>query len=418
MPGYMNFFKKLFSREPEDITLKQIELEDWLQENSESFLKETNNKIQKKFGEIEKLKEELLHKLSKLAKAELVNPDIPEREKHIMHGNRINYIQKTESFIDDLELPDIDYEIINEFCTDFEKQLKNFNRITSKGYFVLTNFFDKDMKEIASDIKTIEGNIIEILNALTDKKTGQFKVLSIKIRKLNELNVNKEKFSKELIEMENELEYSEERKVKLQDRVQSLKNSKEYNNFYKFEKQKQELNQEIHDLNFKLNNSIKSLDKILRKYMHSSIKKDLISHYLESPIQALNQDSKFEIIKLFDRLKVEIKKGHIEVKEKQKDKINRQIEKITKDYLSKIRNKYVKLKEEKTKVNNNMEKLNIMMDYKELQYQAEHIHDKIIRLNEQITEKKDLIMNLNISQKTKQLENALSEFSGHNITIK
>ena len=414
----MNFFKKLFSREPEDLTLKQIELEDWLQENSEDFLTESNKKIKKSFAEIDKIKSELLRKLSKLGEAELVNPDIPEREKHIMRGNRANYIQKTESFLEDIELPELDYEIINNFCTDFERQLKNFNQSTSKGYFVLTNFFDKEMKEIAMLIKHIEDSVIQLLNILKDKKTGQFKILSGKIRRLNELNVNKEKFAKNLIELENELENSEDRKIRLQQRVQSLKNSKDFNNFYKFEKQKQELNQEINDLNFKLNNSIKSLDKVLRKHMHSSLKKDLISHYLESPLQALDKDSKFEILKIFEKLKLEIKKGHMEVKEKQKDKILRQIEKITKAYLSKIRNKYEKLKDERTKINDKMEKLNIMMDYKELQYQAEHIHDKIIKLNDLITEKKDIILNLNISQKTKQLENALSDFSGNDIKIK
>ncbi len=414
----MNFFKKLFSREPEDLTLKQIELEDWLQENSEDFLIESNKKIKRNFAEIDKIKLELLRKLSKLGEAKLVNPDIPEREKHIMQGNRLNYIQKTESFLEHIELPELDYEFINDFCTDFERQLKQFNQSTSKGYFVLTNFFDKEMKEIAMLIKHIEDRVIQLINILKDKKTGQFKILSGKIRKLNELNVNKGKFAKKLIELENELENSEDRKIRLQQRVQSLKNSKDFNNFYKFEKQKQELNQEINDLNFKLNNAIKSMDKVLRKHMHSSLKKDLISYYLESPLQALENDSKFEIIKIFDRLKLEIKKGYIEVKEKQKDKVLRQIEKITKAYLLKIRDKYGKLKDARTKINDKMEKLNIMMDYKELQYQAEHIHDRIIRLNEQITEKKDFILNLTITQKTKQLEKALSEFSGYNVKIK
>ena len=58
------------------------------------------------------------------------------------------------------------------------------------------------------------------------------------------------------------------------------------------------------------------------------------------------------------------------------------------------------------------------MDYKELQYQAEHIHDKILKLTNKITEKKDLILNLNIDQKTKQLEKALSDFSDYNVKIK
>lgn len=414
----MNFFKKLFSREPEDLTLKQIELEDWLQENSEDFLTESNKKIMKRFSEINKLKSELMNKLSKLEDAKLVNPDIPEREKHIMYGNRVNYIKKTDSFLENIELPEIDYELINDFCNDFETQLKEFNQHTSKGYFVLTNFFDKEMKEIALHIKNLEDNVIKILTILKDKKTGQFKSLSVKVRQLNELNVSKENLAKNLIELENELENAEDRKTKLQEKVQSLKNSKDFNNFYKFEKQKQELEKEINELNFRLNNSIKSMDKVLRKYMHSSLKKDLISYYLESPLQALEKDTNFEILEIFKRLKLEIKKGYIEVKEKQKDKILRQIEKITKDYLVKIRDKFEKLKDEKKKINDKMEKLNIMMDYKELQYQAEHIHDKIIRLNEQITEKKDFILNLNITQKTKQLEKALSEFSGYNVKIK
>jgi len=123
----MNFFKKLFSREPKDLTLKQIELEDWLQENSEDFLIESNKKIKRNFAEIDKIKLELLRKLSKLGEAKLVNPDIPEREKHIMYGNRLNYIQKTESFLENIELPELDYELINDFCTDFERQLKQFN---------------------------------------------------------------------------------------------------------------------------------------------------------------------------------------------------------------------------------------------------------------------------------------------------
>ncbi len=414
----MNFFKRLFSRKPEDLTLKQIELEDWLEENSEDLLKEINHNIKKKFSEIEKTKTELMSKLSKLGKAELLNPDIPEREKHIMHGNRLNYIQKTESFLETIKLPELDYDVINDFCIGFGAQLKEFNQHTSKGYFVLTNFFDKEMKEIAFLIKNLETNIISIINILKDKRIKQFKLLSKKIRELNELNLNKEKLSKDLLRLEDELENAETRKARLQEKVQSLKDSKDFNDFYKFEKQRLDIEKEINELRFKFNNSIKAIDKVLRKYMHSSLKKDFISHYLEQPLHALEKDNKFEILDILNRLKQEMNKGHIEIKEKQKHKILRQIQKITKDYLVKIKTRFEELKNEKKKVNDKMERLNIIMDYKELQYQAEHIHNKILKLTEQITEKKDQIFNLNIIQKTKQLEKALSDFSGYNIRIK
>jgi hypothetical protein len=40
-----HYFKKLFSKEPEEITLSQIELKGWLEENSGNLLKEENRRI-------------------------------------------------------------------------------------------------------------------------------------------------------------------------------------------------------------------------------------------------------------------------------------------------------------------------------------------------------------------------------------
>ena len=53
-----------------------------------------------------------------------------------------------------------------------------------------------------------------------------------------------------------------------------------------------------------------------------------------------------------------------------------------------------KLKIEKTKLNNKADKLTIMMDYKELQYQTEHTTEKIDRLHNEIEDIKSNLSNL------------------------
>lgn len=413
----MNFLKKLFTRVPEEVIVKSIELEEWLESISTDVLDGINQEIRRRLNEIQGIKKEIKQKLVDLNNAKLLNPDISEREKHVMRGNRENYIRRTGSFIDEIKLPEFNYDQLQLFCNNFETMLREFNTVTSKGYFVLTNFFNKEMKEIVILIKKLENNTLKILNLLKSKEVKHYNFLHNKISEFNKSSVESKKLVKEIKELEVEIEDSEDKKSSFMEKKDSLKTSKDFNQFNKYENEKKNIDDKLSRLGFKLNNSLKSIDKVLRKFMHGSLQEKIISEYLDDPVSALDRDINLEILKVLNKLKQAIKKGHLEVKDKQKHKILKNIERINKTLLESLREEFHNLVGEKQKYNEKLKKLTIMMDYKELQYQMEHIHDKIKRLSDELSEKKHILTNLNFEQKHKRLEKAFSEFTGDNIII-
>lgn len=410
----MNFFKRLFSREPENIDLNSTELKEWLENISADVLADVNSKIQATNSEIDEHRTKLRNNLVNLESTKLINPNIPEREKHIMQGNRSNYVQKANQFLDNINLPKRDYEQIEDFTRDFEDKLKKFNENTSRAYFVLKNYFDKEMIEIAHVVKNIESKSITLMNLVNNTKIKQYKSLFARIKELNNNLTESEKISKNILEFENELDEVKKRKVSLQKKIDALKQSRDFKEFYDLEQQRKDIEKGISSVNQGLNNSLKNVDKALRKLLHDT-KNKLIAAYLESPLTALEQDTQLELLTILSTLKKEIVRGHIEVK--YKDKVLNNLKNINRDYLKNILEENGSLKRQRSDINQRRKNLSVMADYKDVEYQIDHVTEKIENLTNLIKEKKNYLAHLETEQKLKRLERALSEYSGYNVNL-
>lgn len=295
----MSFFRKLFSREPQEITINSNEIEDWLNNTSSEILSDINNRIKGTHTDINNFKTKLKKSLAKLENAELINPNIPEREKHMMNGNRVNYVQKANLFLNEIELPE-EYKKIELFTNDFEERITKFNQNTSRAYFILKNYFDKDMREIATNFKNIEKSIIELISVFNNDKIRQYKSLLSRIRELNQNQDESNELSKKINELEKELEEAKDKKILLEKKIETLKHSKDFKEFHDLEQQRKQVESGILELNQKLNNALKAFDKALRKYLHDT-KNKLIAAYLDNPISALEHDKSFEFVVLLSR---------------------------------------------------------------------------------------------------------------------
>ncbi|MBU1849956.1 MAG: hypothetical protein KKH40_04485, partial [Nanoarchaeota archaeon] len=153
--GLFNFFKK--KSEPQEITFK--ELETWI----DSFLekKDVSKRIEgfKQFSE-NKIKE-ARDAINELESATLLNEKIPERVKHILSGNRKNYIQKINFFLDDLEFPKKRTEI-RTFSIELSKKIDKLSEETQKSFFVLKEFLETEAATVAKKIKEIESESIKL----------------------------------------------------------------------------------------------------------------------------------------------------------------------------------------------------------------------------------------------------------------
>ncbi len=106
--GFFDFLKRFSNKEVE------IELEESTLENIDGQIDSWSKKVLvSTTTDLDNLKKLLSEKKSKaiensekLLKAKLKNPNIPERAKHIMEGNRKMYIQRVERFLETASLPE------------------------------------------------------------------------------------------------------------------------------------------------------------------------------------------------------------------------------------------------------------------------------------------------------------------------
>jgi len=102
--GIFDFLKFKEKEEIEEIKLE--ELEPWIDSWSKKAFEDANLKLVSIRQRITEEKNKLLESIQNLEKAELKNPNIPERAKQIMEGNRKTYILKLNSLLEEINLPE------------------------------------------------------------------------------------------------------------------------------------------------------------------------------------------------------------------------------------------------------------------------------------------------------------------------
>jgi hypothetical protein len=414
--GGIDFFKILFSREPEQFTLNQIELKEWLDNISQSSLKEDTSSLKKILVDAKDAKIHLKEKVDLLEKAELMNKNIPDREIHIMQGNRTNYINKVYSFIEHTKLPEPIFDKIEIFCSEFQNQLNQLTEDTAKGYFVLKNFFDSDMADIASSIKEFEACVKELKSVLNGDKVTAYRKLSAKIRELNEASIKKETMSEELKKLDDEIKATEAKKMTFETKLNNQKEGQEFQMHLKMETEKKDLEDSITKLRDRLNNIIKPLDKEIKKVSHDTENK-LLEGYLENTLNALIEDNELSVLNSIEQIKKDIQSNE-EIKEKQKEKLLGYANELTKETLGQIRKEYFETMNHKAMVEEILSRSSTVIDMKELEYQIEHVTEKLKRLNHDYQEKGSLLDKLKIEDRAKKLEEELSEFASKKVIIK
>ena len=127
----MSWLRRIFKREqeeddfiPEDITIELHKIGSWIEKRLDSSFEKIQPDIESSMESLEKLQDDLDEHLSKLGKEELHNPNITEREIHLMEGNRDSYIQHHTLFIQQSVVPEkLDYRNTSTFCENFEQLL-------------------------------------------------------------------------------------------------------------------------------------------------------------------------------------------------------------------------------------------------------------------------------------------------------
>jgi hypothetical protein len=388
----------------------RISLDDameFLQDASGKSLGQQHSDLSKISKNIENAREDITSLLKEIP--ENVPGEYTKRELQIMQGNREVYIKKTLEFLRRLDVqPDI--LSLGEHSDSLEKQLNDYHAASSRAYYVMTHFCDDVMKEIASRLKMIETAVLKLRQLSKDEKVVMLKALKSAVNDLTESIEQKKNLEKAIEEAREELAAEEAKLEALKEKKRSLKDSKDYSEFAILDSKKKQYEEEISRLNSRLLNDLDIFSRAAKKFSRGD---NLMAIYLDDPLKALSNDPNLEIMRIIEKIRLEISFGHLDVK--QKDKLLHHD--LGKEHFEKVREEYDSLKKARSETVSRQSRLSIMMDYKEIEYMVENHENKVKRLKGSIEEKNDLLAHLNIEAKISRLEEKASQLTGRKVII-
>jgi hypothetical protein len=315
------FLKDIFSEKVEDEILSISELKALLLEKQKDLEEEYARLLKEKVKELENHRAELRAALQNLESAELRNPNIPEKAKHFMQGNRAAYVRLGGLFEKNIVVPK-EISVVDHCIASFDSEVHRFTESTNRSYMILQDFFANESHQVAKMIKLVDSSFSELRDCEQKKTLSSInQLLGLIESHDSKVSLRKAKTS-ELESGKKELSTKQELREKLAIDTENLLKSKEYKEFleikehyHREEDQKKKYERVFLD-------RFVVLEKPLRRLAHVAFEEEkFITKYLEDPLPALIGDYDLHILATLEKLRTIVEKNEIELDEKRKVKV-------------------------------------------------------------------------------------------------
>ncbi|MBW3016083.1 hypothetical protein KY309_00550 [Candidatus Woesearchaeota archaeon] len=364
----MEWFKRLFYQKK---TLEEVK--NWLQEELEKHEKQQQDTIKAAEQEMPDLLISAKEETENLEKAELRNPNVPERAKHYMQGNREQFIKLTNKFLENLFIPK-DETDTSQLNLLFHQYAQNITRPSA----ILTEFFGEEVKKIRGALAKIEEKIVEIRKIQTQKQ--EIEKIKEKIQTIENIEKEQEEIKKQKEEYQEKLQQATNKRETLKKEKEEFTSRPEYlkikEDIVSSAKERQEAEQEITGLFLALSDPIK-------KYAHKT-KNAKIAKYAEQPLDALIKDYSLSILKHKKELENAITKGELELKPERTQKALEALKQLTKEKLSEMIHRYAKAKKREADVHNDVADRPVMKEYEQYAIELKTITTDIEQIEKTI----------------------------------
>jgi len=402
----LKFLKNIFRKETEQLKLKTDELEKWFDEKTQSYSSELGDIVKDRIKQLETIKASLDEDMKTLSEEEIKEEEkILPKVKNVVLAARQNYIRELSYLLKDLNIGDSDKRTIINSCKIAQEKLDMFSQKTAKAYYTTQHLFHKPLESIAEHLKELSKTVTELNDSVRRSKTFKADDIRNYISKLKKDKEIINEWSQSLKELKKKKTESEEQCSNIDGQIQQLKHTEEYKKYEKDLEKLSELKEELTRKSNEIFGLIAPMQAAIKKYERIAMDNvDTLKRYLADVVAGFLQDEKNILLEILEKIKNTIDKGSIEVKDKKKDKILKQIEQITKEKLEEMRKEYnniqQKIEDTKKEIENNQsqEKQEEMIKKKEdIKSQSETIQKDIDEVKEMISkididkEKKDAI---------------------------
>jgi len=396
--GLFNFLKK---KELEVISFDEIE--NWL----DTYLdrKDLNTRLGRFKEELLKQKEFLSGSLNELNETSLMNPDIPERAKHIMQGNKDEYIRKMKAFIEIIDVPG-HYRDIGFFSSKLSEDIDGLGEKTQKNFFVLREFFEREVSKIAKIVKKMEDNVIDFRQELEKENLDEINGIRSMLKQLEDDIITKKDIRLNKVTAENTMKNIMEKEKKIIAKIEELKNSSGHQKLKDLKEKKEKLNNVLEDMKKELKSDFSTLERALKKYAHNSPDEKIVSSYLEDPVESLNSDPEIKISQIIFELSEKL--ADLDIKGK-KENIQKVIEKLTKDHLESKKSDIKKIREDINTANVTMKGNTTILNISEQETFLKDIERKKEEQEEEMQEVENQLERINVSLSRQKIKAKVKE---------
>ena len=405
----LQFLKQLFSSKPKEVKVAFSELEEWLDTKAGPFREQLESDIKHIIDEVQKESKNIITLLDDLEKASLQNPNIPNRAKTIMKGNRDAFSKALSRFFSDLHIPFEGFDQVKEYSKKVQKEMDTIANSTSRSYAILTQFFAREVSAITDTIKKIDGYLKDIVHLIEDNTLTKIKELKAELAEIKNKTEKKERHHKEKKETEEQVQKTEK---DVESHKSSIKEKKAGSLFKEYESlisKKHEFEKKLKEVEDSLFHDFSGLDKALKKYSKIAVTHEALAEsYLKNSITALMKDEKLEIVTLLENMKKAAEGDKLDLEDKKKEKAVSKIQELTKEHFESLQKKYKEAQKHLTEVLDSIESNTSKKEIELLEKELSKAEKDIEKFRDAIKEIDSEIEKIDISKLKKNLEASLN----------
>ncbi len=360
----MNWFKNLFRQKKTIEEVKQWAQQE--QEKQQQEQKQATDTLEHEFPEILiKIRKAVVN----LENAELRNPNIPERAKHFMQGNRDQFVKLTNRFVENLNVP--------KEAPDFSQNelfFQQYAQNTARPGAILSEFLGEEVKEIRKHLAETESRLHELKQHQLKKE--QFSSIASMIKQMRTIKEERSAAEKQKKEFEEQLQQLKNKQDSLKKEKEDFTSKPEYisikEDIINTARERQESERTITDIFLPLSDAIK-------KYAHQ-IKNEKIAKYADNPLNALIHDYTLGILKHVPDIKKAIDAGELELKPERVQKALDSLKQLTKENLGGMIHRYANAKKRETDIHDDIAQRPVMKEYSQYAEEIKKASEEIKQL--------------------------------------
>ena len=318
------FLKALFGKTaepgqqtPATATVALHELEGWLRQARAPAQKQLVEQLAASRTRIDQTAMLVREKTQALQAAQLLNPNIPERAKDFMQGNREEYSRRVLQYLDTLILPSA-AEGLSPFFDQHQRDTQEFTRGILRPFQILQEFFAHESKEITALLAQIEQEIVTVQTTHRQAKldahdglTAEIQALTVRKQQRHGLEQERAGLEQQRIDAAQSLRglnAEEERLLKDTSRLALLAKLNE-------------TQQRVRNHEQKIRDGFIQFEPALRKFYRMATRHvKLVERYLRDPVGTLIEDLHLDLLEViadiqrllqFDRLQLGEKKEYV-----------------------------------------------------------------------------------------------------------